>query len=183
YLEPILTPPDRLIFEGSPPDTSKPLIFGLRGLRSVNLKILVTSLISVYLGQIMKQSIIFIDEGWLFVKAHRIMYVLEDIARRGRKYGMHFIFITQRVEDVASTPEGRTLLEQAATAFLFRQEKEGVDLIRDIYKLSDGEIQTLVNASPGEGILKAGNTKIGLRIVATQEEMEKFSTTPRVGGV
>lgn len=183
YLEPILTPPDRLIFEGTPPDTSKPLIFGLRGLRSVNQKILVTSLISVYLGQIMKQSIVFIDEGWLFVKAHRIMYVLENIARRGRKYGMHFIFITQRVEDVASTPEGRTLLEQAATAFLFRQEKEGVDLIRDIYKLSDGEIQTLVNASPGEGILKAGNTKISLRVVATHEEMEKFSTTPHIRGV
>lgn len=180
YLEPILTPPDRLVFEGNPPDMQRPLIFGLRNIRSTNLKILVTSLISIYLGQEMGRAVVFVDEGWLFIKTPRIMSVFENIARRGRKYGLHFIFITQRVEDVASTSEGRTLLEQAATAFLFRQEKEGVGRIRDIYKLSEGEIQYLVQASPGEGILKAGNTKVTIRIAATHEEMARFSTTPAV---
>lgn len=180
YLEPILAPPDRYVFEGNPPDMSRPVIFGLRGLKSNHLKILTTSLISVYFGQSMKQCIIFVDEGWLFTKTPRIMAVFENIARRGRKYGIHFIFVTQRVEDVASKPEGRTLLEQAATTILFRQEKEGADLIKDIYKLSEGELMTLVNASPGEGIFKAGNVKLGLKVVATEKEMEAFSTTPYV---
>ncbi|MCS7119477.1 MAG: DUF87 domain-containing protein [Archaeoglobaceae archaeon] len=180
YLEPILSPPDYYIFSGSPPNTSKPIIFGLRGLRSDHLKILTTSLISVYLGQEMRQSVVFVDEGWLFIRTPRIMHVFENIARRGRKHGLHFIFITQRVEDVASTPEGRTLLEQAATALLLRQEKEGVDAIKNIYKLSDGEMQSLVNASPGEGLLKAENMKISIRVVATSEELRTFSTTPLI---
>lgn len=181
YLDPITAPPDSQIFEGKPPELSGAAIFGLRGLRSEHLKLLVTSFVSAYLSQkLVKPSVLFVDEGWLYLKAPRIMGVFENVARRGRKYGLHFVFITQRVEDVASTSEGRTLLEQAATAVLLKQEREGADAIRDIYKLSDAEVLTLVNASPGEGLLKTGNAKISLRVAVTAEEMKKFSTTPAV---
>lgn len=179
YLEPMTTPPDSLIFSGDPPDLSSPAIFGLRDLRSDHLKILTTSLISAYMLQNLgTHSAVFVDEGWLFIRTPRIMGVFENLARRGRKYGVHFLFITQRVEDVASTPEGRTLLEQAASAILLRQEREGAELVREIYKLSPEEVDYIVNANPGEGLLKAENSRIFLRVVVTPSEMQAFSTTP-----
>jgi len=181
YLEPVTVPPDSHVFEGKPPAANVPVIFGMRNVRSTHVKILAATLISAYLSQVLNRpSVIFVDEGWLFVKMPKLMAVFENIARRGRKYGLHFLFITQRVEDVASTPEGRTLLEQAATAILLKQEKEGVELIKNIYKLSPGEASILVTARPGEGIMKTSNIKIGLRVVLTQKEFEEFSTTPEV---
>ena len=181
YLEPITAPPDRLIFEGEPPDFSKPAIFGLRGLRSDHLKLLTTSLISTYLLQNLNQNCaVFVDEGWLFLSAPKIMAVFENLARRGRKYGIHFLFITQRVEDVASSPEGRTLMEQAATVLLLGQEREGVDLVREIYKLTPDEANFIINANPGEGLLKAETTRIFLRVVPTNRELQLFSTSPMI---
>lgn len=181
HLEPITAPPDRLIFDGKPPDFSRPVIFGLKGLRSDHLKLLTTSLISAYMLQNLNQnSVVFVDEGWLFLSAPKIMTVFENLARRGRKYGIHFLFITQRVEDVASSPEGRTLLEQAATVLLMGQEREGVDLVRDIYKLTPDEVNFIINANPGEGLLKAETTRIYLRVVPTSQELQVFSTTPRI---
>jgi len=181
YLEPAAVPPDSNIFEGTPPQANSPVIFGMREVRSTHVKLLTATLISAYLAQTLnKPSVLFVDEGWLFVKMPKLMSVFENVARRGRKYGLHFLFITQRVEDVASTPEGRTLLEQAATAILLKQEREGIELIRDIYKLSPGEAKTLVTAKPGEGLLKASNIKVGLRVVLTQKEFSNFSTTPTI---
>lgn len=179
YLEPATVPPDSYIFEGTPPDVSRPVIFGMRDLRSEHLKTLASSMIAAHFSsRIMGKCVLFVDEGWLFLKTPRIVQVFENVARRGRKYGLHFLFITQRVEDVALTPEGRTLLEQAATAILLRQEREGVELLKNIYKLSGGEASVLVSALPGEGIFKVENVKMSLKVAVTQDEMEMFSTTP-----
>ena len=180
YLEPATVPPDCNVFSGVAPDISKPLIFGMKEVRSEHLKALVSALAAAYLSEkAMGRCVLFVDEGWLFLKTPRIVQVFENVARRGRKYGLHFIFITQRVEDVASTPEGRTLLEQAATAILLRQEREGVDMLGNIYKLSEGEMNVLIAASPGEGILKVENVKVSCRIAVTEEEMRAFTTTPK----
>jgi hypothetical protein len=181
YLEPATVPPDSNIYTGKPPEVGKSVIFGMRDARSTHVKILTATLISTYLAQTLnKPAVLFVDEGWLFIKMPKLMSVFESVARRGRKYGLLFLFITQRVEDVASTAEGRTLLEQAATVILLRQEREGVELIKDIYKLSPGEANMLVTARPGEGILKASNIKIGIRVSLTQKEFRQFSTTPQV---
>ncbi len=181
YLEAATVPPDSNIFQGRPPTAEKPMIFGMRDLKSSHVKALAAALISAYLTQMLNRpAVLFVDEGWLFVKMPKLMGVFENSARRGRKYGLHFLFITQRVEDVASTPEGRSLLEQAATVMLFRQEIEGIELVKEIFKLSNGEASMLTRAATGEGILKTSNVKIGIKIALTQKEFEEFSTTPRV---
>jgi hypothetical protein len=33
---------------------------------------------------------------------------------------------------------------------------------------------------PGEGIMKASNVKIGIRIALTKRELKEFSTTPEI---
>ena len=181
YLEAAAVPPDSNIFQGKPPSAGEPVIFGMRDLKSPHVKALAAALISAYLTQMLNRpAVLFVDEGWLFVKMPKLMGVFENSARRGRKYGLHFLFITQRVEDVASTPEGRSLLEQAATVMLFRQEIGGIELVKEIFRLSAGEAGMLTRAATGEGILKTSNLKIGIRIALTQREFREFSTTPKV---
>ena len=90
---------------------------------------------------------------------------------------MAFLYITQRAEDLARTPRGRTILEQSATALFLRQELEGRDTCKEIYKLSDSEAEYLVNAPVGSGILKAGRKRITIQVLPTQEELGAFSTS------
>lgn len=177
YLEGLLVPPDSLLFDGTPPDLSSPMIFGLRNVRSKHFKLLAASTLTLYLSsKATSKCVLFVDEGWLFKDSPSVMAYLEDTARRGRKYGIALFFITQRVEDVASTQEGRTLLEQAATAILLREEPPGAACLRDVYKLTESETSFLTQCTPGEGILKVGEYRIRLSVAPTEEELKLFST-------
>ena len=92
-----------------------------------------------------------VDEAWLFNETPSIMDLLENIARRGRKRGLVLLYISQRPQDIASSPQGRALLEQSATTILMRQERTAWDVMRSIYRLDDTEIEGLVNAETGGG--------------------------------
>jgi type IV secretion system protein VirB4 len=85
--------------------------------------------------------------------------------------------VTQRAEDLARTPQGRTILEQSATVLLLSQEPEGRDACKEMYKLSDSEAEYLVNAPVGSGVLKAGRKRITIQVLPTEEELVVFSTS------
>jgi hypothetical protein len=88
-----------------------------------------------------------------------IVSLFENLARRGRKQGAAFLYVTQRAENLARTPQGRTILEQSATVFLLSQEPEGRDACKEIYKLIDSEAEYLVNAPRKAGFSKRGGEK------------------------
>jgi len=181
YLQGATVPPDSLVYEGEPPPLAGSVVFGLKNVRSKRLKILISALISSHSYNILlskaRRSVFFVDEAWLFMETPSIVSLFENLARRGRKHGLAFLYITQRVEDLARTPQGRTILEQSATVLLLRQEPEGRDACKEIYKLSDSEAEYLVNAPVGSGILKAGRKRITIQVLPTQEELKAFSTT------
>ncbi|MEM4592363.1 MAG: DUF87 domain-containing protein [Sulfolobales archaeon] len=181
YLQGATVPPDSLVYEGSPPPLTGSTVFGLKNVRSKRLKILISALTSAYAYNKLltksQKSVFFVDEAWLFMETPSIVSLFENIARRGRKHGVAFIYISQRAEDLARTPQGRSILEQSATVLLLRQEPEGRDAIKSIYKLSDAEADFLVNAPVGSGILKAGRKRLTLQVLPTEEELQLFSTT------
>jgi hypothetical protein len=180
YFEGAVAPPDLYVYEGKPPRIDGSVIFGLREVRSRRLKILISAFLSAYaynrLLRRASKSIFFTDEAWLFMETPSVLQLFENISRRGRKYYLNFLYITQRAEDIASTPQGRTILEQASSALLLRQEKEGIDILTKIYKLSPIEANTLIDSPVGSGLMKAGNKRIMIQVVPTQEEYEVFST-------
>jgi hypothetical protein len=183
YLEGATAPPDRYVYSGEPPRLTGSVVFGLRNVRSRRLKVLISALISAYAYSTLltkvSRSVLFVDEAWMFMETPSIVGLFESVARRGRKHGVGFIYITQRAEDLARTPQGRTILEQSATVLLLRQEPEGRDAVRQIYRLSDAEAELLVAAPVGSGILKSGRRRLRVSILPTPEELEAFSTTPR----
>lgn len=181
YLQGATVPPDSLVYKGSPQPLASSVVFGLKNVRSRRLKILISALISSYaynkLLSKAQKSVFFVDEAWLFMETPSIVNLFENIARRGRKRGVAFMYISQRAEDLARTPQGRTILEQSATVLLLRQEPQGRDAVREIYKLSDVESEFLVGAPVGSGILKAGMKRLTIQVLPTQEELKAFSTS------
>jgi|Deesub1362B_J571_1020462.scaffolds.fasta_scaffold00101_77 hypothetical protein len=180
YFQGATAPPDLYIYEGKPKRLDRSVIFGLREVRNRRLKILISAFLSAYAyGRLLrygKRAIFFTDEAWLYMDTPSVLNLFENISRRGRKYFLNFLYITQRAEDIARTPEGRTILEQAASALLLKQEKEGIDTLRQIYKLSNHEAQMLIDARPGQGLLKAGDKRIAMQVIPTQEEYYIFTT-------
>jgi len=181
YLQGATVPPDSLVYEGEPPPLAGSVVFGLKNVRSRRLKVLISALISSHSYNTLltkaRRSVFFVDEAWLFMETPSIVSLFENLARRGRKHGAAFLYITQRAEDLARTPQGRTILEQSATVLLLRQEPEGRDACKEIYKLSDSEAEYLVNAPVGSGILKAGRKRITIQVLPTEGELKAFSTT------
>lgn len=126
------------------------------------------------------RQLLFVDEAWIFSEYPSVLNLLQEVARRGRKYGDIFMYVTQRPWDVYNTPEGRTILEQAATAILLRQRVAATEVLQKAFNLSQAEIDYLLNANPGQGIIRAGNYKLTIQILVSQEELQKFSTSPNI---
>jgi len=180
YFRGAAAPPDIHIYEGKPRKLTGSVVFGLREVKNRRLKILISAFLSTYaysnLLQYGNRAIFFTDEAWLYMDTPSVLNLFENISRRGRKYFLNFLYITQRAEDIARTPEGRSILEQAASALLLRQEKEGIDMLKQIYKLSNHEASMLIDARPGFGLLKAGDKRIAMQVIPTQQEYYTFTT-------
>ena len=53
-----------------------------------------------------KQKILLIDEGWMLFKMHGAEKYIDMIVRMGRKLNVKFIFVSQKVEDLANEKGG-----------------------------------------------------------------------------
>ena len=180
YLEAIESPPDSYVYDGLPIEISGNIVFGIKELRNQRLKVVVSSLLTLLLQKKMLtgRQLLFVDEAWIFSEYPSVLNLLQEVARRGRKYGDIFMYVTQRPWDVYNTPEGRAILEQAATAILLRQRAAATEVLQKAFNLSQAEIDYLLNANPGQGIIRAGNYKLTIQILVSQEELQKFSTSP-----
>ena len=184
YLRAVEAPPDKYIYDGIPPERTENIVFGLKeisGSGATRLKAIITTMFSlVYQKEALgdrEKGYIFIDEAWLFVKYNITMSLLENLARRARKYNKGLLFITQRPFDVAANEAGRTILEQSATVFLLRQKEAGVKTLKDVYNIRDEEGAELIKADPGYGILRTGNYLLRIYVQPSAEEFELFRTT------
>jgi hypothetical protein len=186
-LEGALYPPDSIVYEGETLGLEPNTVYGLKSLELTGmvqrnrLKSLVMTLLSVHLQRQMFQKqekgLLFVDEAWLFVDFPVTMGVFESVARRARKYGKSLMLITQRAYDVAATKAGRTVLEQAASSFLFGQEKAAIPLIQEVYHLREEEVNTLLEANPGTCIARIGPRSVRMQVEPTGEELEAFRTS------
>jgi hypothetical protein len=184
YLRTIEAPPDKYVFDGIPPTRVENIVFGLKeisGSGATRLKAVITTLLSlIYQKEAFgdrEKGYIFIDEAWLFVKHNITMSLLENLARRARKYNKGLLFITQRPFDVAANEAGRTILEQSATVFLLRQKEAGVKTLKEVYNIRDEEGAELIKADPGHGILRTGNYLLRIYVQPSAEEFQMFKTT------
>jgi len=171
---------DKWIYEGEPPlPSGRGAVYSLRGIRSRRAKALIGALLSLVIASRLRNSLLLVDEGWMFSQYPSLMAMFADIARRGRKRGVNFVFATQRPHDVLRSEHGRTILEQSATVLLLRLNEASLEAVKPVYNLSETEEEQLLDAEPGQGILRvAGGWRLRVYIQPTTEELKVFSTRP-----
>ena len=117
-----------------------------------------------------KEKILFdVDELSLLLdrKNPIIAQYLRDFSKRARKYNAIIGTATQQIQDV-DDPEirhiTRPILANTSFKFLFYPDHSGIDVLKDMLKLTDGEIKCISKPKRGHCLLKAGDDKYYMKV-------------------
>ena len=82
----------------------------------------------------------------------------KDIWARIRKYGGNPTGITQFIDTVLTTEEGRSMFFNSEFLVLLKQKKFAINIIKQHYNLTEQQEQYLKTPAKGSGLIIAGNT-------------------------
>lgn len=116
------------------------------------------------------------DESWMFAKYAPAVEFLENLARRGRKYGISMILATQQAQDFLRTESGQNVMAQCNTKFFLKQEPTIVNELAEYFKLSEACARFMYTFGKGEGILFNGNELALIKIVPFDFEWDVVRT-------
>ena len=125
-----------------------------------------------------KRRILIVDEAWQLMKYEDSANFLFSLAKRARKYYLGLSTITQDVEDFMSTKMGRAIVTNSSMQLLLKQSASAVDVLSDVFKLTDEERKRLSNFPVGQGLFFAGQNHVHLQIVASNTEEDLITTNP-----
>ncbi len=120
-----------------------------------------------------------VDEAHVLTRHPSGDRFLETLARRGRKYFLGLLPITQDVRDFCETRAGKAILTNSAMRLLLRQDESTLDALEQNLRLTPAERAYLVTCPRGEGLLCVGSQRVTLRIEASPQEHALITTDPR----
>jgi conjugal transfer ATP-binding protein TraC len=127
----------------------------------------------------LKKRILTIDEAWIMMQYEDSAKFLLGLVKRARKYYLGVTCITQDVGDFLQSPYGKPIVNNSALKLLLKQSPSTIDLIGDVFALTSGEKQILVNSGVGEGIFFAGPRHVALQVLAFPTEHSIITTNPK----
>lgn len=123
-----------------------------------------------------KKRMLIVDEAWMLMKHPDSANFIFSIAKRSRKYYLGLTTITQDVEDFMSDKMGRAVVANSALQLLLKQSASAVDVLANVFKLTEEEKKLLASFPVGEGLFFAGQNHVHMRIIASPTE-EKLVTS------
>ncbi len=126
----------------------------------------------------LKKRLLVIDEAWWMMKSEDTASFLYSLAKRGRKYYLGVSTITQDVEDFLRSPYGKPILTNSSIQLLLKQSPTTIDLLKDIFNLTDEEKFLLLESGVGEGLFFAGLKHVAIKIVASYTEDQIITSDP-----
>lgn len=106
-----------------------------------------------------------------------IAQYFRDFIKRARKYDAIIGTATQQIGDVDDPlirHITRPILSNTSFKFVFYPDQSDIDIVRDILKLSDGEVNCISKPKQGHCLLKAGDEKYSVQIGVLPYEKELF---------
>ena len=82
---------------------------------------------------------------------------IKEFFERSRKYGGFITALIQNITRILQVPEAHTMLLNAETVIMHKQEKDDAEELARMYGLSNIQMRTLMTAEPGHGINKIGD--------------------------
>jgi conjugal transfer ATP-binding protein TraC len=125
-----------------------------------------------------KKRILVVDEAWQLMKYEDSANFLFSLAKRARKYNLGITTITQDVEDFMGSRMGRAIVANASMQFLLKQSPTAVDVLTDVFKLTDEERKRLSQFPVGQGLFFAGQNHVHIQVVASPTETGLITTNP-----
>jgi conjugal transfer ATP-binding protein TraC len=126
-----------------------------------------------------KKRMLIVDEAWQLMKYDDSANFLFSLAKRARKYYLGLTTITQDVEDFMSSKMGRAIVANSSMQLLLKQSSTAVDVLSDVFKLTDEEKKRLANFPIGQGLFFAGQNHVHVQIVASETEENLITTNPQ----
>ena len=125
-----------------------------------------------------RKRLLLVDEAWQLMQYEDSANFLFSLAKRARKYYLGLTTITQDVEDFMSSKLGRAIVGNSSMQLLLKQSASAVDVLSDVFKLTDEERKRLANFPVGQGLFFAGQNHVHIQIVASEREEELITTNP-----
>jgi conjugal transfer ATP-binding protein TraC len=122
-----------------------------------------------------KKRMLVVDEAWNIMQYEDSAKFLFGLVKRARKYGLGVTTITQDVEDFMGSSYGKAIVTNSSIQLLLKQSPASIDVLQDIFKLTEQEKYILLNASVGTWLFFASGEHVGIQILASYFE-EKIIT-------
>ena len=125
-----------------------------------------------------KKRMLIVDEAWQLMKYDDSANFLFSLAKRARKYYLGLTTVTQDVDDFMGSKMGRAIVANSSMQLLLKQSPSAVDVLADVFKLTEEEKKRLANFPVGQGLFFAGQNHVHIQIVASDTEMKLVTTDP-----
>lgn len=126
-----------------------------------------------------KKRMLIVDEAWQLMKYDDSANFMFSLAKRARKYYLGLTTITQDVEDFMGSKMGRAIVANSSMQLLLKQSPSAVDVLGDVFKLTEEERRRLSGFPVGQGLFFAGQNHIHVQIVASDTEQRLITTNPQ----
>ena len=126
----------------------------------------------------LKKRLLILDEAWTLMQYPDSATFVYSIAKRARKYYLGLTTITQDVADFLHTDYGKAVVTNSSIQILLRQHPASIDVISEVFYLSQGEKNFLLSAGIGEGLFFAGSNHVAMKVKASPQEHALVTTNP-----
>lgn len=126
----------------------------------------------------LKKRLLVLDEAWYLMKYPDSASFVHGIAKRARKYYLALTTATQDAQDFLSNDYGKAVLSNSSIQMLLKQSPTEIDLIAQIFYLSEQERGLLLSATVGEGLFFAGQSHVAMKVIAAPFEHDLITSNP-----
>ena len=127
----------------------------------------------------LKKRLLVLDEAWYLMKYADSASFVQGVAKRARKYYLALTTATQDVQDFLSTDYGRAVLSNSSIQILLKQSTTEIDLVSQIFYLTDQEKQLLLSSNVGEGLFFAGQSHVAIKVLSAPFEHKMITSNPQ----
>ena len=126
-----------------------------------------------------KKRMLIVDEAWELMKYDDSASFMFSLAKRARKYFLGLTTITQDVEDFMGSKMGRAIVANSSMQLLLKQSPSAVDVLGDVFKLTEEERKRLANFPVGQGLFFASQNHVHIHVIASPTERQLIETNPQ----
>ena len=159
------------------------VVFSVRDLddilRPIAMYILVTYVWNVARSSEKKRFLV-VDEAWNIMQYEDSAKFLFGLVKRARKYWLGVTTITQDVEDFMWSSYGKAIVTNSSMQLLLKQSPASIDVLQNVFKLTEQEKYILLNASVGTWLFFAWGEHVGIEILSSYFEEKIITTKPNV---